>query len=139
MTIKARLNAAAEANGFAAKLVMVDRYAPRAGPNVNAMLKHTPTRAIVAPLCVSSLISVAIAIASCTLPSLNPPTTLDAKNVLKSVAATHNATDSTFPAIDQRSAVRRPYLSESVPMMGLAIAWRKENKEPRAPPRSTIS
>ena len=92
-----------------------------------------------APLCLSSLTSAAIAVANWTFPSLKPPTTLLAKNVRKSVAATHKATEAILPAIDQSNAVRRPYLSERVPMIGEAIAWRKEKSEPRAPPRRTMS
>lgn len=103
------------------------------------MEKHAPTRAIVAPRCWSSLMSAAMAVASCTFPSLKPPTTRLARKVRKSVAATHSATDAILPAIDQSRAVLRPYLSESRPMIGEAIACRKENREPRAPPSSTIS
>jgi hypothetical protein len=138
-TIKKRENPAAVAKGFAEKMVMLDRDAPKAGPSVKAMLKQTPTSAIVAPRSFSSLTSVAIAIASCTFPSLSPPTTRLARKVRKSVAATHSATDRILPHIDQSRAVRRPYLSESRPMIGEAIAWRKEKREPKAPPRRTMS
>jgi hypothetical protein len=59
--------------------------------------------------------------------------------VRKSVAATHSATLSMFPIIEASRAVRRPCLSERRPMNGAAIAWRRENREPRAPPRRTMS
>jgi len=139
VTIKKSENPAAVANGLATTVSMLAKAAPSAGPNVNAIEKHTPTRAMVAPRCLSSLISAAMAVANWTFPSLKPPTTLLARNVRKSVAATHKATDAMFPAMDHSNAVRRPYLSESVPMIGDAIAWRKENSEPKAPPRRTIS
>ena len=138
-TIKKRENPAAVAKGLAEKMVMLDRNAPKPGPSVKAMLKQVPTSAIVAPRSLSSLTSVAIAIASCTFPSLSPPTIRLAKKVRKSVAATHNATDRILPNIDQSNAVRRPCLSDSRPMTGEAIAWRKEKREPKAPPRRTMS
>ena len=118
---------------------MFANAAPSAGPKVKAMEKQAPTNAIVAPRCLSSLISAAMAVASCTFPSLSPPTTRLARKVRKSVAATQRATDAILPAIDHSNAVRRPYLSESVPMIGEAIAWRNEKREPRAPPSRTIS
>lgn len=139
-TVKSkREKPAAVANGFAATVVTVDNAAPSAGPNVKAMQKHAPIRAIVAPRCLSSLMSVAMAVASCIFPSLKPPTTLLARKVRKSVAATHSATEARFPAIDHNNAVRRPYLSDRVPMIGDAIAWRKEKRDPSAPPRRTMS
>ena len=130
---------AAAAKGLAATKVMLARAAPRAGPNVKAMLKHAPTKAMVEPLWLSSLMSAAIAVASCTLPSLSPPTTLLSRKVRKSVAAHHNATLAMLPAMLQCRAVLRPYLSEAGPMTGDAIAWRKEKREPSAPPRRTMS
>ena len=120
--MRKRLKPAAVAKGFAATVVTFERAAPRAGPNVKAIEKQTPTRAIAAPRCLSSLTSAAIAMASCTFPSLNPPTTLLARNVRKSVAATHRATEAMLPAIDHKSAVLRPYLSEKLPITGEAIA-----------------
>jgi hypothetical protein len=39
----------------------------------------------------------------------------------------------------QRRAVRLPYLSEARPIIGEAKAWRREKREPRAPPRRTMS
>lgn len=101
---------------------MLASAAPSAGPNVKAIEKHAPTRAIVAPRCLSSLTSAAIAVASCTFPSLKPPTTLLARKVRKSVAATHSATERMFPAMDHSNAVRRPYLSDNEPIIGEAIA-----------------
>lgn len=130
---------AAVAKGLAATVSTLAKAAPNAGPKVKAIEKQAPTRAMVAPRCFSSLMSAAIAVASWTLPSLKPPTTRLARNVRKSVAATHNATDAMLPAMDQRRAVLRPYLSDNDPMKGEAIAWSKENREPRAPPRRTIS
>ena len=130
---------AAVANGFAATVVTVARAAPRAGPNVNATLKQAPTRAMVEARCDSSLMSVAIAIANWMFPSLSPPTTLLSRNVRKSVAAHQRATLAILPAMLHRSAVRRPYLSEARPMMGEANAWRREKRDPRAPPRRTMS
>lgn len=113
---------AAVANGFAATVVTLDRAAPSAGPNVKAIQKQAPIKAMVAPRCLSSLMSVAMAVASCTFPSLRPPTILLAKKVRKSVAATHRATEARLPAIDHSNALRRPYLSERVPMIGDAMA-----------------
>ena len=139
ITIKKSEKPAAVANGLATTVSTLASAAPNAGPKVKAIEKQRPTRAMVAPRCLSSLISAAIAVAIWTLPSLSPPTTRLARNVRKSVAATHKATDKILPAIVQSRAVRRPYLSESVPMIGDAIAWRKENNEPRAPPRRTMS
>ena len=63
-TMRNREKPAAVANGFAATVVMFANAAPRAGPNVKAIEKHTPTRAMVAPRCLSSLTSAAIAVAS---------------------------------------------------------------------------
>ena len=130
---------AAVAKGLAATVETLAKAAPSAGPKVKAIEKQAPTSAIVAPRCFSSLMSAAMAVASCTFPSLNPPTTLLARNVRKSVAATHSATELILPAIDHNSAVRRPYLSDNAPMNGEAIAWRKEKRLPRAPPRRTMS
>ena len=127
------------AKGLVVMTWRVERYAPSAGPNVNAMLKHTPTRAMVAPRWASSLMSVAIAIAIWTLPSLSPPTMRLARNVLKSVATTQSATLRMLPAIDHRSAVRLPYLSDKVPITGDATAWHIEKSEPSAPPSRTMS
>lgn len=138
-TMRSREKPAAVAKGFAATVSIFASAAPSAGPNVKAIEKHAPTRAIVAPRCLSSLISAAMAVASCTLPSLRPPTTLLARKVRKSVAATHSATERILPAIDHSNAVRRPYLSDREPMNGEAIACRNENNEPRAPPRRTMS
>jgi hypothetical protein len=115
---------AAVAKGFAFTLLIVLNHAPRAGPNVNEMLKHIPTNAIVDPRCFSSEISVAIAMASCTFPSESPPTILERRKVRKSVAQTQSRTERMFPAILQRRAVRRPYLSERVPITGEANACR---------------
>lgn len=64
VTIKKSENPAAVANGFALTELIVLNQAPNAGPNVKLILKHMPTRAIVELRCVSSEISVAIAIAS---------------------------------------------------------------------------
>ncbi len=122
VTISISENPAAVANGFAAKVVIFASAAPSAGPNVNAMLKQAPTSAIVAPLCSSLEISVAIAVANCTFPSLKPPTILLARNVLKSTARTHNATERILPIILHSNAVLLPYLSDNVPMIGDAIA-----------------
>lgn len=130
---------AAVANGFAATVVICASAAPSAGPNVKATLKHAPTSAIVEPRCVSSLMSVAMAMASWTLPSLSPPTILLSRNVRKSVAAHHSATLAMLPPILQRRAVRLPYLSDARPMIGDANACSRENRDPRAPPRSTMS
>ena len=121
-TIKSKEKPAAVENGFAATVSTFAKVAPSIGPSVNAIEKQAPTSAIVAPLCFSSLISVAIAVASWTLPSLNPPTILLARNVRKSAAATHRATDTMLPAMDQRRVVRRPCLSDSVPITGDAMA-----------------
>ena len=132
-------NPAAVAKGLAATVETLAKAAPSAGPKVKAIEKQAPTSAIVAPRCLSSLMSAAIAVASCTFPSLKPPTTLLARNVRKSVAATQSATEAMLPAMDHNNAVRRPYLSESAPMNGEAIACRKEKRLPRAPPRRTMS
>lgn len=139
MTMRIKENPAAVAKGFAANVVMLDRAAPSAGPKVNAMLKQAPTNAIVAPRCSSEEMSVAIAVASCTFPSLNPPTMRLARNVLKSTAATQSATDMMFPTMLYSKAVLRPCLSLNLPMTGEAIAWHKENRDPRPPPRRTMS
>ena len=120
--IKNREKPAAVAKGFAATVSTFAKAAPSAGPNVKATEKHAPTKAIVAPRCFSSLTSAAIAVANCTFPSLRPPTTLLARKVRKSVAATHKATEAMFPAIDHNSAVRRPCLSDNEPINGDAIA-----------------
>lgn len=96
--------------------------APNAGPNVNAIQKHAPTIAIVAPRCFSSLISVAIAVAIWTLPSLKPPTTRDARKVRKSVAHVQSRTERMLPIMEMRSARRRPYLSDRRPIIGDAMA-----------------
>jgi hypothetical protein len=165
-TTRKREKPAAVANGLAATVLMVLRYAPKAGPNVNAIyeiysqgmfvcsgnhypndenvkspltLKQAPTRAIVEPLSFSLLMSVAIAVAIWTFPSDKPPTILLAKNVLKSVANSQRRTLAMFPPIDISNAFRRPYLSESMPITGDAMAWRAEKRDPIAPPRSTIS
>ena len=138
-TIKNREKPAAIANGFLSMTCRVDRYAPSAGPKVKAMLKHTPTSAMVEPLWLSSLMSVAMAMASCTLPSLSPPTTRLARKVRKSVAATQSATLKMLPTMDHRRAVRLPYLSESVPIKGDATAWHSEKSDPSAPPSRTMS
>ena len=121
-TIRKSEKPAAVAKGLATTVSMLARPAPRAGPNVKAMEKQAPTRAIVAPLCLSSLISAAMAVASCTFPSLSPPTTRLARKVRKSVAATQRATDAMLPAIEHRRAVRRPYWSERAPIIGEAMA-----------------
>jgi hypothetical protein len=115
---------AAVANGFAFTLLMVLNHAPSAGPNVKEMLKHIPTNAIVAPRCFSSDISVAIAIASWTLPSDNPPTMRERRNVRKSVAQTQRRTERILPDMLKRRAVRLPYLSDKVPITGEAAACR---------------
>tara|TARA_R110002060_G_scaffold55918_1_gene66312 strand:+ start:59 stop:652 length:594 start_codon:yes stop_codon:yes gene_type:complete len=108
VTIKNSENPAAVAKGFALTELMVLNQAPKAGPNVKLILKHIPTNAIVAPLCFSSEISVAIAMASWTFPSDRPPTTRERRNVLKSVAQTQRSTLRILPAMLQRRAVRRP-------------------------------
>ena len=138
-TMRKSENPAAVANGFAATVSTFASAAPSAGPKVNAIEKHAPTSAIVAPRCFSSLKSAAMAVASCTLPSLSPPTMRLARKVRKSVAATHKATEAMLPAMDQSSAVRRPWRSLREPMIGDAMACRRENSEPRAPPRRTMS
>ena len=137
--MRSKETAAAVANGLAATVVMFARPAPSAGPKVNAMLKHAPTSAIVEPLSFSSLISVAMAVANWTFPSLKPPTILLSRKVRKSVAAHHSATLAILPAMLHSSAVRRPYVSDARPMIGDAMACRREKREPRAPPRSTMS
>lgn len=139
MTISNNEKPAAVANGFAATVVIPARAAPNAGPNVNAILKHAPTNAMVEPRWLSSLISAAMAVANCTLPSLRPPTTRLARKVLKSVAAHQRATLAIFPAILDRRAVRLPYLSEARPINGEATACRNEKRDPRAPPKRTTS
>ena len=83
--------------------------------------------------------SVAMAVASWTLPSLRPPTILLRRNVLKLTDTVQSATLMMLPHMLQSSAVLRPCLSEALPMMGLAMAWRREKREPRAPPRRTMS
>ena len=103
-----KLNPAAVANGFAATVEIELNHAPSAGPNVKLILKHMPTSAIVAPRCFSSDISVAIAMASWTLPSERPPTTRERRKVRKSVATTQRSTESMLPAMLKRRAVRRP-------------------------------
>src|SRR5271156_4968763 len=138
-TIKSRENPAAVAKGFAATVVLVARKAPKAGPKGKATLKHAPTRAIELPLEASSLMSVTMATASWTLPSLNPPTIRLRRNVLKSTAPSHKPTLMIFPHMLHSSAVRRPYVSESLPIIGDARACRKENREPKAPPSRTMS
>jgi hypothetical protein len=125
VTIKNREKPAAVAKGFAFTELMVLNQAPNAGPNVKLILKQIPTSAIVAPLCFSSEISVAIAIASWTLPSESPPTMRERRKVEKSVAHTQRRTLRMLPAMLKRRAVLRPYLSESVPITGDAIAWRR--------------
>lgn len=123
VTIKNSENPAAVANGFAFTLLIVLSHAPNAGPNVKLMLKHMPTSAMVEPLFFSSETSVAMAIASCTLPSESPPTMRESRKVRKSEAHTQRRTLRTLPSMLQRRALRRPYLSEREPMRGEAIAW----------------
>lgn len=118
-------NPAAVAKGFAATVLIELSHAPRAGPNVKLTLKHIPTSAMVAPLCFSSDTSVAMAIASWTFPSDSPPTTRERRKVRKSVAQTQRRTLRMLPAMLKRRAVRRPYLSETVPITGEAMAWRR--------------
>jgi hypothetical protein len=130
---------AAVAKGLATTVVILASAAPSAGPNVKAMLKHAPTIAIVDPRCDSSLMSAAMAVASWIFPSLRPPTMRLHKKVRKSVATHHRATLAMLPAMLHKRAVRRPYLSEARPMTGEAMAWRKEKREPSAPPRRTMS
>lgn len=125
VTIKKSENPAAVAKGFALTELMVLNHAPKAGPNVKLILKHMPTNAIVAPLCFSSEMSVAIAMASWTFPSERPPTTRERRKVLKSVAQTQRRTLSILPVMLQRRAVRRPYLSDRAPIMGDAKACRR--------------
>ena len=78
-------------------------------------------------------------------------------NIGKLYETTHRATERIFPNMEYRRAVRRldcnirfgspsvidhlthPNLSLSDPMMGLAKACRRENKEPIAPPSNTTS
>src|SRR5688572_13134715 len=86
-TMSARLKPAAVAKGFAATVEMVLSQAPRPGPKVKAIEKHAPMMAIVEPREASSEISVAMAVASWTLPSERPPTTRLAMKVRKSTAA----------------------------------------------------
>jgi len=138
-TIKNKEKPAAVAKGFAATTVTLARAAPRAGPKVNATLKHAPTNAMVEPRWLSSLMSVAMAVASCTLPSLSPPTTRLSRKVRKSTATHQSATLAIFPHMLQSRAVLRPYLSEAIPIIGLAMACSRENKEPSAPPSNTMS
>jgi hypothetical protein len=66
-----------------------------------------------------------MAIASWTFPSDSPPTTRERRNVRKSVAQTQRRTLRMLPTMLVRRAVRRPYLSERLPMMGEARAWRR--------------
>lgn len=139
VTMSSSEKPAAVAKGLATTVVMLARAAPSVGPNVKAILKHAPTIAIVEPLCDSSLMSAAMAVANWIFPSLRPPTIRLHKNVRKSVAAHQRATLAMLPAMLHKSAVRRPYLSEARPMMGEANAWRREKREPRAPPRRTMS
>lgn len=106
---------------------------------MKAMLKHAPTIAMVEPRWLSSLISVAMAFAICTFPSLNPPMTRLAKNVRKSDAPTHSVTLNRLPAIDHNNAALRPYLSDRNPMTGAAKACNIENSDPKAPPKSITS
>jgi hypothetical protein len=101
--------------------------------------KQAPTSAIVDPLSFSLLISVAMAVAIWTFPSDNPPTIRLAKNVLKSVANNQSKTLAILPHIDINKALLRPYLSDSIPIIGEAMACRAENKEPMAPPSRTMS
>ena len=138
-TINSKEKPAAVAKGFAMTVVIFASAAPMAGPKVNATLKQAPTSAMVEPLCSSVLISVAIAVASWTFPSLNPPTIRLSKNVRKSTAKHHKATLAMLPHMLHRSAVLLPYLSDALPMTGLAIACRKEKRDPSAPPSKTIS
>jgi hypothetical protein len=125
VTIKNSENPAAVAKGFAFTELIVLNQAPNAGPNVKLILKHIPTSAIVDPLCFSSEMSVAIAIASWTLPSESPPTMRERRKVRKSVAHTQRRTLRMLPVILKSRAVLRPYLSESVPITGDAMACRR--------------
>ena len=106
--MRKRENPAAVAKGLVAREGTLAREAPRAGPKVKAMEKQAPTRAMVAPRSCSVETSAAIAVASWTLPSDRPPTMREARKVRKSVAATQRATESMFPAMEARRAVRRP-------------------------------
>lgn len=108
VTTKNSEKPAAVANGFAFTELMVLSQAPSAGPNVKLMLKHIPTSAIVEPRCFSSEISVAIDVASWTLPSERPPTMRERRKVRKSVAQTQRRTLRIFPDMLQRRAVLRP-------------------------------
>jgi hypothetical protein len=60
-------------------------------------------------------------------------------NVLKSTAAHHSATEAMLPIIDHSSAVLLPCASDIRPIMGEAMAWQSEKREPIAPPSRTIS
>jgi hypothetical protein len=41
--------------------------------------------------------------------------------------------------MERRRAGRRPWRSDRWPMIGAARAWRREKREPRAPPRRMMS
>ncbi len=125
MTIRNSETPAAVANGLAATVATVLSQAPRAGPKVKAMEKHAPMRAMVEPRLLASEMSVAMAVASCTLPSESPPTMREARKVRKSTATTQSRTERMFPTMLASRAVRRPYLSERRPMIGDAMAWRR--------------
>ena len=62
--MRKREKPAAVAKGLAATVSTLAKAAPNAGPKVKAMEKQAPTRAIVGPRWVSSLMSAAIAVAS---------------------------------------------------------------------------
>jgi hypothetical protein len=80
-----------------------------------------------------------MAVAIWTFPSDKPPTILLARKVLKSVANSQSKTLAIFPHIDIKSALRRPYLSDNIPIIGEAMACNAEKREPIAPPKRTMS
>lgn len=87
---------------------MVLSQAPRAGPKVKATLKQAPMMVMVEPREASSEMSLAMAVASWTLPSDRPPTTRLATKVRKSTATTHSSTDTVLPHMEASRAARRP-------------------------------
>jgi hypothetical protein len=65
--------------------------------------------------------------------------TREARKVRKSTATTHRRTERILPVMLASKAVRRPKWSDRWPMIGDAMAWRREKRLPRAPPSNTIS
>lgn len=72
--------------------------------------------------------------ASCTFPSLNPPTTRDSKYQLKRVLTSQITALSMFPNIDHNRTFLRPWRSEREPMDGDTKNCSVENMEPISPP-----